>query len=131
MSAIKSPYARGRISEHSIQAAFVQQCRWNEQKYPPLKLLFAIPNGGARNAVTGAMLKKEGVLKGILDLFLPWPSGGYHGLFIEIKTPSGRLSLEQKAMMSDLESAGYRCVEARSAEAAWLVVMDYLGVKRG
>lgn len=121
--------ARDRVSEHSIQAAFIQRCRWNEAKYPPLKLLWANANGGARNAVTGAMLKAEGVRAGVPDLFLAWPSGGYHGLFIEMKTPKGRMSPEQKALMSDLGSAGYRCVECRSSERAWLVVMDYLGIR--
>ena len=44
--------------EHRIQSACV---RWFRLKYPKLKnVLFAVPNGGRRDAITGARLKEEG-----------------------------------------------------------------------
>ncbi len=58
---------------------------------PSLSLMHAIPNGGARgndsqtNKIRGAMLKAEGVKKGVPDIFLPVPLNGYHGLYIEMK----------------------------------------------
>lgn len=36
-------------------------------------LLFAIPDGGRRDAVTGAHLKAEGVRAGVPDMFLAVP----------------------------------------------------------
>lgn len=48
-------------------------------------LMYAIPNGGARSSITGARLRDEGVLAGVPDIFLPCPSGGKHGLYIEMK----------------------------------------------
>ena len=46
--------------EHSIQVACVE---WFRYSYPMLsKRLFAVPNGGRRDAVTGAKMKAEGVI---------------------------------------------------------------------
>lgn len=54
--------------EHRIQSACV---RWFRLKYPKLKnVLFAVPNGGRRDAITGARLKEEGATSGVSDLIL-------------------------------------------------------------
>jgi hypothetical protein len=85
-----------RDEEHKIQSGIIKavepipECRW----------LHANPNGGNRSAVTGARLKAEGVKRGIPDLFLPFPIrkyiGWYHGFYIEVKTPKGSQTKEQK-----------------------------------
>ena len=62
-----------RNEEHRIQAALFEWAKYASAKHPGLKLMFAIPNGGARDAVTGAMLKREGVKPGVPDIFLPMP----------------------------------------------------------
>lgn len=49
--------------------------------------LFAIPNGGKRNAREAGRMKKQGVKAGVSDTFLPIPIGEYHGLWIELKKP--------------------------------------------
>jgi hypothetical protein len=113
-------------SEHQIQSAFIKRVRMNEKKYPMLKMLFAIPSGGARTAITGAMLKREGVIKGVPDLFLAYPSQGLHGLFIEFKAARGVLSSEQREMINALEDNLYACVVCRDAGEAWEQVMEYL-----
>ena len=60
--------------EHSIQVACVT---WFRYEYPTLsKRLFAVPNGGRRDAVTGARLKAEGVIAGVADLILLTPLQG-------------------------------------------------------
>jgi hypothetical protein len=85
----------------------------------PGAVLFAIPNGGARSAVTGARLRAEGVVAGIPDLFLAAPRGSSHGLFIEMKrTHGGRVDRAQEAAMALLESQGYECAVCRGFEAA-------------
>jgi len=72
-------------SEHQIQHALIA---WWEIKHKgyglPEFALFAVPNGGARNAVTGAILKREGVRKGVCDLILLCPNKYHAGLLIEI-----------------------------------------------
>lgn len=72
-----------------------------------VKLLFAIPNGGARNPATASNLKAEGVKAGVPDLFLPVAAGGWHGLFVEMKKPGGHADATQKAWHKDLADGGY------------------------
>ena len=61
--------------EHQIQCACID---WFRLAYPKLQsLLFAVPNGGRRDKVTGGKLKAEGALAGVADLILLIPRNGY------------------------------------------------------
>ncbi len=93
---------------------------------PALALIFAIPNGGRRDAVTGARLKAEGVRAGVPDLFLPVARRGFHGLFIELKAPGGAASLEQHGWIARLRQAGYAAEVCCGWEAAALTLTHYL-----
>lgn len=64
----------------------------------PGAIVFAVPNGGARNKITGAIMKGEGVRAGAPDLILC-----YRGkiAFLEVKAPKGSLSASQKAFRDD------------------------------
>lgn len=80
--------------EHRIQCSCV---RWFAFKYPQYRgLLFAVPNGGRRDAVTGAKLKAEGVIAGVADLIFLKRNSRYCGLLIEMKKPKGKQSESQK-----------------------------------
>lgn len=119
-------------SEHAEQAALFRW--WNLQyaKSDLRPLLFAIPNGGARNLATGALLKAEGVRRGVPDLCLAYPAGAYHGLWIEMKRRAhGYASVEQMAMISALRSVGYDVAVCRGWEEAREKSQNYLGVKTG
>jgi hypothetical protein len=104
-----------------------KQCiRWFDYAYPKLRqLLFAIPNGGKRGVVTATIMKAEGVRKGIPDLFLAVPRLHWHGLFIEMKTPEGKIRPEQKEF---IEAAGinYKCIVCRSFVQFEKEVKEYL-----
>lgn len=54
-------------------------------KYPELDMLYHIPNGGSRNKIEAANLRRQGVRSGVPDLCLPVARGNYHGLYIELK----------------------------------------------
>ena len=70
---------------------------WFRLQYPKLALLmFAVPNGGRRDAKSGARMKYEGVVKGVADLILLIPKKGYASLCIEMKTPKGVQGDNQK-----------------------------------
>ncbi len=85
---------RPNDEEHRLQCRCVQ---WFRYTYPHLAArLFAVPNGGRRDATTGARLKAEGVLAGVSDLILLVPNQHHHGLLIEMKTEQGRQSQTQK-----------------------------------
>lgn len=71
-------------------------------------------------------LKREGVQPGFPDLFLAVPHKGYHGLFIEMKSMTGRASSLQKVWLSALEGQGYRAVICQGFEAAKKEIEEYL-----
>ena len=80
----------------------------SQGKYPELSLLHAIGNGNARtNAIQGARMKREGVLSGVSDIFLPVSRNGYHGLYVELKVKGGRISPSQKWWIAETTEQGY------------------------
>ncbi len=93
--------------------------------------LFAIPNGGNRNAITGARLKAEGVRAGIPDLMLALPVLNRPGLFIEMKRKKGgRLGREQERILQLFSAAGYAVAVCHGCDEAREVICRYLGWER-
>jgi hypothetical protein len=117
--------------EHHIQCACV---RWFSMQYPQYdSLLYAIGNGGKRSAITGAIMKREGVKKGVADLFLSVAQyyfvnneHGHPGLYIEVKAPKGVQSDSQKAFEAAVTAQGYKYVIVRSLDEFMEVVNEYL-----
>ena len=107
-------------SETAHQTALMAQAALHRKQYPQLKWLHAIPNANSHRMVG------EGVRSGIPDVCLPWPNQKYHGLYIELKIKTGRVSQEQKACLDYLNSVGYRAVVCWSWIEAWKVIEDYL-----
>ena len=67
---------------------------WFRFQYPAVgKLLFAVPNGGARSRTEAAIMKAEGVTAGVTDLILLLGRGGFNALCIEMKTTDRRSAL--------------------------------------
>ena len=97
-------------SEHSEQVGFIN---WFRSQYPEI-LIFAIPNGEKRAISVAKRLKAEGVVRGVPDLFIPaW------NLWIEMKRVSGgRLSTDQKQMISYLENIGHTVIVGKGATDA-------------
>ena len=113
-----------RNIESNLQAACVKWFRLAHRKQAIL--LNSIPNGGARNAVTGAIIKREGAVRGVADLELNIARGGYHGLKIEMKTAKGRQSPEQKAWQKAVEAQGYRYAVCRNFDDFYNLIEWYL-----
>lgn len=99
--------------EHQLQ---VECVKWFRLQYPHLAhALFAVPNGGRRDATTGAKLKAEGALAGVSDIILLYMSGNYGALLIEMKTKKGAQSDKQKEWQAKITSRGeYKYVICRS-----------------
>ena len=110
--------------ESNLQKSCVKWFRLTYRKYK--HLLFAVPNGGARSAITGAILKAEGVTRGVADLLLLVPNKKYHGLCIEMKTPKGRQSPEQKQWQKAVEDQGYYYAVCRCFDDFYNLVEWYL-----
>ncbi len=110
--------------EHRIQCSCVN---WFRLQYPThASALFAVPNGGRRDRVSGAKLKAEGVLPGVSDLILLLPRGSHHGLLIEMKTAKGKQSPAQRDWQREMESRGYRYIVCRSFDEFREAIDDYL-----
>lgn len=92
----------------------------------PDKLLFAVPNGGSRNIVEGANLKKQGVTRGVADVILLIPRKGYASLCLEFKAKKGRQSDEQKEFQRQAENCKNKYIIVRSAMDAIEKVRKYL-----
>lgn len=112
--------------ESQTQRAFIRWCVLNYKKYPQLNLLFSIPNGGHRGVVTGAILKAEGVRAGVPDICLPCASNGYTSLWIEFKSPKGRLGDNQKNYIELLKANGHAVFVCYDWEEAADIVVKYL-----
>ncbi len=111
-------------TEDQEQIALIQWARMQ----PILKEgLYAIANGGYRNVAEAAKLKRTGVLAGVSDLHLPYPSKGFHGLWIEMKrVKGGVLSVPQKNWLDLMTEWGHLAVMCRGWDAARRTLEDYL-----
>lgn len=114
-------------SEHSQQMALFIWAQTQYEKWPELRKMFAIPNGGARDAATGARLKAEGVKPGVPDILLPVARQSCHGLFIEMKRVRVRRPGDtQLNWHSDLQSEGYRVALCNGFLQAKEAIEEYM-----
>ena len=108
------------------QASLIEWAGWMQKRIPDLRLIFHIPNGGYRNEIEAANLKRQGVKAGVPDLFLPVAKHGFHGLFVEMKTKNGKVTENQVKWLRDLSAQGYLAVICRGADEAKKIIEDYL-----
>lgn len=115
-----------------IESQIQQNCvTWFRLQYPSIaRLLFAVPNGGARNAVEAGIMKGEGVTAGVSDLILLYPSAGFHSLCIEVKTPSksSKQTDYQKKWQALVEAHGNKYIVCRSFDEFRTEVKQYLAL---
>lgn len=87
--------------EANEQCKVIQYCML--RNYP----VFHIPNGGSRNKMEAANLKRQGVKAGVPDLCFPVPQRGYHGMFIEMKAGRNKTTDNQEEWIMLLKDQGY------------------------
>lgn len=114
-------------TESDEQIALFRWAAYETGAHPELSMLYHIPNERRCTARQGARMNAEGRRKGVPDICLPVPKGGYHGLYIELKrTKGGTVSDDQKGWIKALQRCGYRAEVCRGWEPAMKVIMDYL-----
>lgn len=94
--------------------------------YPALRWLLHVPNERKCTPAQGARLKRIGVKRGVSDLFLPHPVGRYAGLWIEMKTPTGRPTDDQTQFITAMRREGYAARVCYGYEDAIRTLQDYL-----
>lgn len=116
-------------TEQQEQELLIQWCdSYHDDR---ASLIYSHLNG--MRASIGAVVKAKaaGARRGIPDLFLPVPSGGFHGLYIEMKRlKKGVVSPEQKEWISALKAMGYQAQVCKGHESAIEVIKQYLGASR-
>ena len=112
-------------SEDTEQINVVSWAHWNVKRFPELKWLYHVPNGGRRNRAEAAKFKQMGGKAGGSDLCLPYPKGAYCGLFIEMKYGSNKQQASQKEFLRDMAMAGHFVVTCYSAREACEVIEEY------
>lgn len=120
------------LSEADLQSAIITWANTQVGKYPELKWLHAIPNGGRRDAKEAMALKSQGVKAGILDLSLDVARGGFHGLKIELKKPGKNClkpSQEQSEYIDFCIDQGYECIVSNDFEQVKKLIISYLELK--
>jgi len=114
-------------TENQEQAALFEWAEVASGKYPELRLLHAIPNGGLRDARTAVTLQRTGVKPGVPDICLPVPRGGYGALYIELKrVKGGVMSANQRIWLNLLNANGNRAVVCRGWLEARDTILNYL-----
>lgn len=80
----------------------------------PMAVCYHTPNGGYRNIATAKALKAMGVMAGVPDWTILLPGG--QTKFLELKTPKGTLSVQQKEFRANVETLGFEYAIARTPE---------------
>ena len=99
------------VSEHDEQVMFIKAF---EERWPEYRIL-AIPNGARTNSMQqAAKLKREGLRAGVPDLFIPALN-----VWVEMKTPHGKVSAEQQDWIEYLNSIGHIVIVGYGARDAF------------
>lgn len=125
-------------TEDELQESIIQ---WRNEigvhKWAELRWLHHAANGGkiaGRNKAeilrNGAKRKRLGVVAGIPDLFLPYDNGLYSGLYIELKTATGRLSPEQLDFRDFAMKSGFIWMCLRSLEDVISAIESFMEHKQ-
>ena len=110
--------------EYQIQQAIID---WS-QYHPILKLyLICVENERKCSILQGVKRKRMGVKSGVSDLFLAYPSNGYHGLWVELKrNENAKVTIEQRAWIEKMNLIGYRAHIAYGFDHAVKIITEYL-----
>lgn len=90
--------------------------------------MVAIPNAAKRSYKLAAMLKAEGMRKGMLDVLFLVSRKGFAGLAIEFKKVGGKLTPEQLEYIDLLQKENWLVMVLTDAEEAIRLVKNYLGI---
>ena len=113
-------------SEDQAQRLIFDWARWQQGKYPQLKAMYHAANEGKRSARAGAELKRQGMKPGVSDICLPYASGKYNNLYVELKVGNNKASDNQLKFIDTINGIGGKAVIAYGSEAAISVITAYL-----
>ena len=122
---VKPRTNRNAQPEAIEQAKVIAWARANERNYPYLWMLHSSLNGLKRTKNAQGKAKAQGMLSGVPDLFMPVAIGDSKGLYIEMKSAKGRVSVEQSRYLKCAAENGYAVSVCYSANEAIKRIEDY------
>lgn len=115
------------VKRHTESNEQIAAMDWLRAQHPKIaEHTLHIGNERKATYYMGYIMKRMGVLKGASDLFMAYPAGGFHGLFIEVKSKTGRPTAEQKAFIDRMRSVGYRAEICYGAEEVINTMKEYI-----
>lgn len=115
------------VRRHTESNEQIAAMDWLRAQHPNIaEYTMHIGNERKASYYAGYIMKRMGVLKGASDLFMAWPSGGYHGLFIEVKSKIGRPSPMQKAFIERMRAVGYKAEFCYGADEVINTMKEYI-----
>jgi predicted RecB family endonuclease len=109
------------MTEAQIQSAVMEHIATRGAKNC---FAFHVPNGGYRNKIEAARLKRQGVKAGCPDIFIVKDGRAFA---LELKTEKGRMSPAQCIAFNSLNEAGATCFVAYGLDEA-LRALEHWGV---
>jgi len=114
------------ITEDFIQQQIVI---WYNNNYclnhhNPQHIIFAVPNGGKRDAREAKKLSNTGLLKGASDLIIV---NEVSNIYVEVKTEIGVQSTDQKVFQDKVEKLGYIYIMPRSLDQFKYMLVNRCG----
>ena len=112
----------------------IECVRFFKMKYPNIEISsfpagYVFAGDKVKRAIIGKRMIQMGYRVGSPDLFIMKPTENYSGLFIELKTETGRQSDTQKEFQKRVERNGYAYVICRSLDHFIDTVNNYLKTK--
>lgn len=121
--------ARRQTPEEDLHRACMDWATLQEARYPALRWLVHVPNGGKRSKAEAGKLKGMGVKSGYPDLVINRTSGMWRGLATELKSETGRVSPDQADWLEMFLEEGYLVVVCRSLDEFIEAALLYLNGK--
>jgi hypothetical protein len=116
--------ARQQTSEHKLQTMVVDYL--NVAALPGV-FAFAIPNAARRSYSLGRRMAAEGLMSGVADLCVMLPAGRVG--WLEMKTATGRQSVEQKGFQARCLRLNHPYAVARTFDEATKVLRTWGALK--
>ena len=117
------------MSESQQQATVVEYFNLKYKEYK----IHSIPNGTHIKSHQGRnKAKREGLLSGVSDLFIPVPRGQYHGFYLEMKDIGKKIkdvTPRQKEFIIYARWQGYWSDWFNSADKAIKAIDDYMNMR--
>jgi len=114
------------MTEEQHQKSLFKWAGYARAEHPELGLMYHPPNESKRSVSQGRRLVATGMKRGVPDICLPVPRGGYGSLYIELKADRGNVSKEQREWIDALNKAGNCAAVARGWEEAREIILRYL-----